>query len=69
MIEELEKFDLSDDPFRVYQIFECFRYFLDCNLVFRLMVIGTADNTVSPMANLFDVLKLFLDQKACALTN
>ena len=68
VVKEFEKFDFSDNPFCINQIFESLWHFLYCNLCLDGMIKCGANDTIGTMANLFNIFILLIDNELSACT-
>ena len=68
MVEELEQFYLSHNSFCIYQIFECFWYFLNSNFLLQWMINRWTNNSISSMTYLFDVFIFIFNDKCGSST-
>jgi hypothetical protein len=64
VVKEFEQTDLSHDTLCIDKILERLWHLLDSDFLVRDMVIGTTNDTVSAMADLLDILELFLDAES-----
>lgn len=65
VVKKFEQSDLTHDSFRIYQIFESFGHLFDCNLDLVVVIVGAANNAISPMSDLLYILKLFFHAESC----
>lgn len=66
MIKEFKELDLPNYSFCVNQVFKGFRDLFNRYLDLCLIIVGTTNDSVGSVTNLFDVLKLILNQKSCS---
>lgn len=69
LVEEFEELDFSNDTLGVNKVFKSLWDLLDRHFRPSLMIVSTADNTISTMADLLDVLILRIDIESGTGTN
>ena len=66
VVKELEQANFSHNTLGIDEIFEGLGNFLNGNFLVGDVVIGAADDTISTVADLLDVLKLIFDAESRA---
>ena len=61
VFKEFQKPNFSNYTLCIYEIFESLGDFLDSHFLVRLMIVSTADNAISSVSDLLNVLKLIVD--------
>lgn len=61
VLKEFQKADFSNNTLCIDKIFESLGNLFNGHLLVRLVIIGTAYNTICSVTNLFDVLKFVID--------
>ena len=66
MVKELQQLDLSHDSLSINQVFKSLWNLLDSNLDLVVVIIGTADDSIGSMTNLFNVFKFIFNAEGSA---
>ena len=64
MVKELQQLDLSHDSLSINQVFKSLWNLLDSNLDLVVVIVGTADDSIGSMTDLFNVFKFILNAES-----